>query len=108
AWGFALKKSGNNEGAARDFVTKLYKNVSGFESGARAATTTFVQRGIGDVLISWENEALLAAREFGAEKLEIVAPSISILTEPPVTVVDKVAKKKGNEAVAKAYLEYLY
>ncbi|MEO8426375.1 MAG: sulfate ABC transporter substrate-binding protein, partial [Verrucomicrobiota bacterium] len=75
---------------------------------ARGATTTFVQRGIGDVLISWENEALLAVKEFGAAKLEIVAPSLSIVAEPPVTVVDKFAKKKGNEAVAKAYVEYLY
>ena len=108
AWGFALKKSGNNEAAARDFVAKLYKNVPVLDTGARGATTTFVQRGVGDVFISWENEALLAVKEFGAEKLEIVAPSISILAEPPVTVVDKFAKKKGNEAVAKAYLEYLY
>jgi sulfate/thiosulfate-binding protein len=108
AWGYALKKFGNDEGKAKDFVTRLLKNVEVFDSGARGATTTFVQRGIGDVFISWENEAFLAVKEFGADKLQVVVPSLSILAEPPVTVVDKVVKKKGTEAVAKAYLEYLY
>jgi len=108
AWGFALKKYGNDEAKAKDFVTKLYKNVPVLDSGARGSTTTFVQRGIGDVSISWENESFLALKEFGADKFEIITPSVSILAEPPVTVVDKFAKKKGNEVVAKAYLEFLY
>jgi len=108
AWGFALKKFGNDQAQAKAFVAKLFKNVPILDTGARGATTTFVQRGIGDVLISWENEAFLAVKEFGADKLEIVAPSTSILAEPPVTVVDKVAKRKGTEPVAQAYLEYLY
>lgn len=108
AWGYALKKHGNDEAKAKEFLAKLYKNVPVLDSGARGATTTFVQRGIGDVFISWENEAFLAIKEFGAGKLEVVFPSLSILAEPPVTVVDKVAARKGNEAVAKAYLEYLY
>ena len=108
AWGFALKKYGQQEAKAKEFVAKIYKNVPVLDSGARGATTTFVQRGIGDVLISWENEALLAVKEFGSDKLEIVVPSVSILAEPPVAVVDKVAKRKDNEAVAKAYLEFLY
>ncbi len=108
AWGFALKKYGHDEAKAKEFVAKLYKNVPVLDSGARGATTTFAQRGIGDVFISWENEALLALKEFGSDKLEIVVPSLSILAEPPVTVVDKFAKKHGTEAVATAYLEYLY
>src|SRR5205814_1516544 len=108
AWGYALKKNGGDETAARDFVTRLYKNVPVLDTGARGATTTFSQRGIGDVLIGWENEAFLAIKEFGADKFEIVAPSTSILAEPPVAVVDKAARKRGTEAVAKAYLEYLY
>ncbi len=108
AWGFALKKYGNDPAQAREFVAKLFRNVPVLDSGARGATTTFVQRGIGDVFISWENEAFLALKEFGADKLEIVIPSLSILAEPPVTVVDKVARKHGTETVAKAYLEYLY
>jgi len=108
AWGYALKKYGNDETKAKEFVTKFYKNVPMFDSGARAATTTFVQREIGDVLVGWENEAYLALREFGATKFEVVTPSISILAEPTVTLVDKVAKKRGTESVAKAYLEYLY
>ncbi len=108
AWGYALKKNGNDEAGARDFVTRLYKNVPVLDAGARGATTTFSQRGIGDVLVGWENEAFLAVKEFGADKFEIVVPSVSILAEPPVAVVDKVARKHGNEAVAKAYLEYLY
>jgi len=108
AWGFALKQQGNDDAKAREFLAKLFKNVPVLDSGARGATTTFVQRGIGDVLISWENEAYLAVKEFGADKLAIVVPSVSILAEPPVTVVDKVVKKRGTEAVAKAYLDYLY
>ncbi|PTY06547.1 sulfate transporter subunit [Opitutaceae bacterium EW11] len=107
AWGYALRKYGG-EPKAKDFVAKLFKNVPVLDSGARGATTTFVQRGIGDVAISWENEAFLAVNEFGADKFEIVVPSISILAEPTVAVVDKVVKKKGSEAVARAYLEYLY
>ena len=107
AWAYALKKSGGEDGA-KQFVSRLYKNVPVLDSGARGATTTFVQREIGDVAISWENEAFLALKEFGADKFEIVVPSFSILAEPTVTVVDKFAKKKGTEAVAKAYLEYLY
>jgi sulfate transport system substrate-binding protein len=107
AWEYAKRKGGSEE-AAKRFVAALYKNVPVLDSGARGSTTTFVQRGIGDVLISWENEAFLALKEFGADQFEIVVPSLSILAEPPVTVVDKVAKKKGTQAVAQAYLEYLY
>lgn len=107
AWGYALKKSGSEE-AAKEFVTKFYKNVPVLDSGARGATTTFIQRGIGDVLVGWENEAYLALKEFGADKFEIVTPSVSILAEPTVAVVEKVARKNGNEAVAKAYLDYLF
>ncbi|TXF13445.1 sulfate ABC transporter substrate-binding protein [Pelomicrobium methylotrophicum] len=108
AWGYALKKFGNDEAKARDFVARLYRNVAVLDSGARGSTTTFAERGIGDVLIAWENEAFLAIRELGSEKFEIVAPSISILAEPPVTVVDKVVDKRGTRKVAEAYLEYLY
>jgi sulfate/thiosulfate transport system substrate-binding protein len=108
AWGYALKKSGNDEAKARAFVAALYKNVPVLDSGARGATTTFVQSGIGDVLIAWENEALLSLRESGTNKFDLIAPSVSILAEPPVAVVDKVAKRHGVEAVAQAYLEYLY
>jgi sulfate/thiosulfate transport system substrate-binding protein len=108
AWGYALKQPGGNEAKAREFVTALYKNVPVLDSGARGSTTTFVQRGIGDVFISWENEAFLAVKEFGADKFEIVVPSLSILAEPPVTLVDKVADKRGTRQVAEAYLEYLY
>jgi sulfate transport system substrate-binding protein len=107
AWGYALRKLGG-EDKARQFVADLFKNVPVLDSGARGSTTTFVQREIGDVAISWENEAYLVVKEFGADKFEIVSPSISILAEPSVAVVDKVVKKKGTEAVAKAYLEYLY
>ena len=107
AWEFAKRKYGS-EDKAREFVSKLFKNVPVLDSGARGSTTTFVQRGIGDVAISWENEAYLVLKEFGADKYEIVTPSISILAEPPVTVVDRVAKRKGTTEVAKAYLEYLY
>ena len=108
AWGYALKKHDNDEAKAIDFVRKFYKNAKLLDSGARDATTTFIQRGIGDVLVGWENEAYLAVKESGADKCELVTPSLSILAEPSVAVVDKVAKRKGNEAVAKAYLEYLY
>ncbi len=107
AWGFGLKKWGN-ENKTKEFITALYKNVPVLDTGARGSTTTFVERGIGDVLIAWENEAFLALKEFGKEKFEIVVPSISILAEPTVTVVDQVAKKHGTEKVAKAYLDFLY
>jgi sulfate transport system substrate-binding protein len=107
AWGYALKKNGNDESKAREFVAKLYKNAPILDTGARGATTTFVQRGIGDVLIAWENEALMSLKD-SPDKFEIVAPSISVLAEPPVTWVDRSVKKHGTEAVAKAYLEYLY
>ena len=107
AWEYARRKYGG-DARAKEFVAKLFKNVAVLDSGARGATTTFVQRGIGDVLISWENEAFLALKEFGADQFGIVVPSISILAEPTVSVVDKVVEKKGTEAVAKAYLEYLY
>jgi sulfate/thiosulfate transport system substrate-binding protein len=108
AWAWALKQPGGNDATARAFVAKLYKNVPVLDAGARGSTTTFVERGIGDVLIAWENEALLAIRELGPDKFEMVAPSLSILAEPPVAVVDKVAAKHGTKAVAQAYLEYLY
>ena len=108
AWGYALKKFGGDETKARDFVTRLFKNVPALDTGARAATTTFVQRGIGDVLISWENEALLALRESGQAQFEMVAPSITILAEPPVAWADEVVKKRGTLEVAQAYLEFLY
>jgi sulfate/thiosulfate transport system substrate-binding protein len=108
AWGYALKRFGREEAKARDFVARLFKNVPILDSGARGATTTFVQRGIGDVLVTWENEALLALRESGKGAFQIVAPSLSILAEPPVALVDKVADKRGTRAVAEAYLEYLY
>lgn len=108
AWGYALRQPGGNEATAKELVTRIYKNVPVLDSGARGSTTTFVERGIGDVLISWENEALLAVKELGKDKFEIVVPSVSILAEPPVTVVDKVVGKHGTQAVAQAYLEYLY
>jgi sulfate transport system substrate-binding protein len=108
AWGYALKKSRGDETKARDFVARLYKNVPVLDSGARGATTTFVERGIGDVLINWENEILLVGEEQGKDKFEIVVPSVSILTEPPVSIVDAVAGKHGTQPVAQAYLEYLY
>ena len=107
AWGYAYKKYGS-EAKAKEFVASLYKNVPVLDSGARGSTNTFVQRGIGDVLLAWENEAFLAINELGPDKFEIVVPSVSILAEPPVTVVDGNAKKHGTEAVAQAYLEYLY
>ncbi|HXH02798.1 MAG TPA: sulfate ABC transporter substrate-binding protein [Candidatus Competibacteraceae bacterium] len=108
AWAYALRQSGNDEGKARDFMMRLFKNVPVLDSGARGATTTFVQRGIGDVLLTWENEAFLAIQELGPNKFEIVAPSLSILAEPPVAVVDKVVDKRGTRRVAEAYLQYLY
>ncbi len=108
AWAFAQKKFGNDEAKTKEFVGKLFKNVPILDTGARGSTTTFVERGIGDVLLAWENEAFLAQKELGVGKFEIVVPSLSILAEPPVTVVDKFAKKHGTEKVAKAYLEYLY
>jgi sulfate/thiosulfate transport system substrate-binding protein len=108
AWAWALRQPGGSDATARDFVGKLYKNVPVLDAGARGSTTTFVERGIGDVLIAWENEALLAIQELGPGKFEVVAPSISILAEPPVSVNDKVANKHGTGAVAQAYLEYLY
>jgi sulfate/thiosulfate-binding protein len=108
AWAWALRQPGGSEATAKEFVTRLYKNVPVLDAGARGATTTFVERGIGDVLIAWENEALLAIKELGQGKFEIVAPSVSILAEPPVAVVDKIAGKHGTKAVAQAYLEYLY
>jgi sulfate transport system substrate-binding protein len=107
AYGQALRKNNNDEAKAKEFVAKFYKNAPVLDTGARGATTTFVQREIGDVLVGWENEAFLANKESGG-KFEIVVPSTSILAEPPVAVVDKVARKRGTEAVAKAYLEYLY
>jgi len=108
AWGYAYLKSGKNDSAAKDFITKLYKNVPVLDSGARGSTTTFVERGIGDVLLAWENEALLSVKELGTDKFQIVVPSQSILAEPPVSLVDKVVDKKGTRAVAEAYLQYLY
>jgi len=107
AWGYAQKKYGS-EAKAKEFVGKILANVPVLDSGARGATTTFVERGVGDVLLAWENEALLALKELGPDKFDIVAPSLSILAEPPVAVVDKVVDRKGTRAVAQAYLEYLY
>jgi sulfate/thiosulfate-binding protein len=108
AWGFALKQPGGSEATARDFLKKLYGNVKVLDSGARGSTTTFVQNGIGDVLLSWENEAALILEESGADKYEVVTPPLSILAEPPVTVVDKNVDKHGTREVATAYLQYLY
>ena len=108
AYAYSLDKNGNDDAKARAFVTKLYKNVPVLDSGARGATTTFVEREIGDVLLTWENEAHLAVKEYGADKFDIVTPSLSILAEPPVALVDKTAKKHKPTEVAQAYLEYLY
>ncbi len=108
AWGYGLKKYGGDEARARDFVSRLYHNVPVLDSGARGATTTFVQRGMGDVLISWENEALLAVAKLGKGQVEVVMPSVSILAEPPVALVDKVVDQRGTREVAEAYLQYLY
>ena len=108
AWGYALKRNNGDEAKAKEFVAKFYKNVPVWDTGARGATTTFVQRGIGDVLVGWENEAFLTLKESKAGDFEIVAPSVSVLAEPPVAIVEKNAKRRGTEALAKAYLEYLY
>jgi sulfate/thiosulfate transport system substrate-binding protein len=108
AYGWALRQPGATEATAKEYLRKLYGNVPVLDTGARGSTTTFVARGIGDVLLSWENEALLAVEELGDGKVEIVVPSLSILAEPPVTVVDKVALRKGTREVADAYLKYLY
>ncbi len=108
AWGQALRRPDGNEEKARDFVARLYRNVPVLDSGARGSTTTFVERDIGDVLLTWENEAFLAVEELGKDRFEIIAPSGSILAEPPVALVDKVADKHGTRAAAQAYLEYLY
>jgi sulfate/thiosulfate-binding protein len=108
AWGYALKQPGGNEAGAKEFVGKIFRNVPVLDSGARGSTTTFVERGIGDVLLAWENEAILAIKELGPDKFEVVAPSVSILAEPPVAVVDKIADKRGTRKAAEAYLQYLY
>jgi sulfate transport system substrate-binding protein len=108
AYGYALEKNNHDDAKAKDFITKLYKNVPILDSGARGSTITFAQRGIGDVLLAWENEAHLALKEFGADKFEIVTPPLSILAEPPVAVIDKNAKRHGTTEVATAYLNYLY
>jgi sulfate/thiosulfate-binding protein len=108
AYGDALKRNGNDQAKAKDYIGKLYANVPVLDSGARGATVTFAERGIGDVLLSWENEAGLVFKEFGADKFEVVVPKQSILAEPPVTVVDKFADKHGTRKVAEAYLNYLY
>jgi len=107
-WAWALRQPGGSEQKAREYVTQLFRNVPVLDSGARGSTNTFVQRGLGDVLLAWENEAFLAVKELGPDKVEIVTPSLSILAEPPVAVVDKVVDKKGTRKVAEAYLQYLY
>ena len=108
AWGYALKTNNNDDAKARAFVAALFKNVAILDSGARGATTTFAQRGQGDVLLTWENEAYLTLQEFGSDNFQIVAPSVSILAEPPVAVVDKNVDRKGTRKVAEAYLKFLY
>ena len=108
AWAWARAQPGGDDASAREFLRRLYRNVPVLDAGARGATTTFVHNGLGDVLIAWENEAMLAVREVGADRLEIVVPSVSILAEPPVAVVDKVTLRRGTREVARAYLEYLY
>jgi len=108
AWGYALKQPGGDETKAKEFISKLYKNVPVLDSGARGATTTFVERGIGDVLINWENEILLGGGELGKDKFDVVVPPQSILAEPTVSVVDKIVDKRGTRQIAQAYLEYLY
>ena len=108
AWGYALHQNGDDEAKAKDFVTRLFKNAPVLDSGARGSTTTFVERGIGDVLLTWENEAFLAVKELGPDRFEIVTPSESILAEPPVALVDQVVDRHGTRAVAQAYLDYLY
>jgi sulfate/thiosulfate transport system substrate-binding protein len=108
AWGYALRQKGGSEAKARELVSAIYKNAPVLDTGARGSTTTFVERGIGDVLIAWENEARLAVEQLGQGQLEVVVPSVSVRAEPPVTVVDVVARRKGTTSVATAYLEYLY
>jgi sulfate/thiosulfate transport system substrate-binding protein len=108
AWGFALREYGNDAAKARDFVARLYKNVPVLDTGARGSTVTFVERGMGDVLIAWENEALLVTRQLAKDRFDIVMPSVSILAEPPVAMVDRVVDKRGSREVAQAYLEFLY
>ena len=108
AWAYARHRPGGSDDSARAFVTQLYRNAGVLDSGSRGATTSFVQRGLGDVLIAWENEAFLAQKEFGTDKFEIVVPSASILSEPPVAVVDKVVDKRGTRKLADAYLRFLY
>ncbi len=108
AYGYALKQYNNDDAKAKDYLKKLFKNVPVLDSGARGSTTTFVERGIGDVLLAWENEAFLALKELGPDKFDIVVPSLSILAEPPVAVVDKNVKRHNTQAVAEAYLQYLY
>jgi sulfate transport system substrate-binding protein len=108
AWGYALRQYGNDEGKAREFLAKLYKNAPVLDTGARGATITFTRRALGDVLIAWENEALLASREISPNEFEVVVPSVSILAEPPVAVVDKVVEKRGTRAAAEAYVRFLY
>lgn len=108
AWAYALKQPGATDASAKAYVKQLYAHVPILDSGSRGATTTFVERGLGDVLLTWENEAFLAIKELGPNKVEIVVPSLSILAEPPVAVVDRITKKKGTTAVATAYLQYLY
>lgn len=108
AWAYALKQPGGSDATAKDFVGKLFRNVKVLDSGARGSLTSFTERGIGDVFLSWENEAFLALKELGADKFEIVVPSLSILAEPPVSVVDRVVDKRGTRKVAEAYLQFLY
>ena len=108
AWAYALEQPGGNDEKAKEFVGQVYRNVKVLDSGARGSTTTFVERGIGDVLLAWENEAYLSLKELGADKFEIITPSLSILAEPPVTVIDKVVDKHGTRPLAQAYLDYLY
>src|SRR4030095_15377099 len=108
AWGYALKQPGGSDAKAKEFVTALYRNVPVLDSGARGATTTLVQRGIADVLVAWGHEACLSIKELGPGRVDGVVPSLSILAEPPVAIVDRVVDKKGTRAVAQAYLEYLY
>lgn len=108
AYGYALKQPGGSDATATEFIGKIFKNVKVLDTGARAATTNFVQRGIGDVLLAWENEAFLSLKELGEDKFDIILPSVSILAEPSVSIVDKVAEKRGTTKLATAYLEYLY
>ena len=108
AWGWALRQKGGSEASARDFLARFYRNVPVLDTGARGSTVTFAERGIGDVLVAWENEAFLLTKEIGKDRFEIVVPSVSILAEPPVAVVDRNADKRGTRAAAQAYLEFLY